>query len=115
MSKAAIRVLIKGGNVEMTAVSTTEDLWHDFEYFRESADGAAKDGRVHLHRRFLRATVWALYAYLEAVVNRWLSSLLKAEGKSDEDVLKDVRYTCLEKKCGLVSKSAQAQKKLSCH
>ena len=64
----------RNGLVSALLPSTTEDLWHDFVYFKAKAHEMKQDEQ--LYRRYQRSAVFALFGYLEAIVNRWCVDLV---------------------------------------
>jgi hypothetical protein len=93
------------GMTKMLCVSTTEDLWHDFEYFKQRANELNSFGEDMLRRRYIRAAISAIYAYLEGVVNDWYAQISVRNGDSPESIKNYIRYTCLEKKCDFITRT----------
>lgn len=87
------------GEVEVTAMSMLEDLWHDYLHFKGKAEEAGVNGSRFTCKRYLRVALVVLLAYLEGVVNQWCARLLKERGDSAENQFKYLRHTCLDKKC----------------
>ena len=75
-----IRVTIRDGNARVETISALEDLWHDFEFFRERAiefdDPTGTPTDLLIAKRYRRAALLSLLIYVEGVINRWLASLL---------------------------------------
>ena len=89
-------------------VSMLEDLWHDFEFFRNEAaardqpDGSATDRLVA--KRYYRAALLLLMFYLEGVANAWLKQLLtSAEFEAIERKCLDLKIRELQKRSGNTS------------
>ncbi len=77
-----IRVTIAGGNARVETISALEDLWHDFQFFKQLAiehDGSARTPTDRLiAKRYRRVALLTLLVYFEGVLNRWLAGLLPA-------------------------------------
>jgi len=68
------------GRVAVETISALEDLWHDFEYFRNRAneldDSASSPTDQLIAKRYRRAALLMLLIYFEGVLNQWLQHLL---------------------------------------
>jgi hypothetical protein len=74
-----IRAIISadGKKTEILVLNAPEDLKHDYEYFIAEAKRYAPEGQtVIMHQRFLRTSLFLLFAHAEAVVNGWLHDVL---------------------------------------
>jgi len=96
-----IRVTIGAdGDTTVETISALEDLWHDFQFFKERAiefDDPARTPTEHLiAKRYRRAALPALLVYLEGVLNNWLAGLLQ-----ESNWLK-IERKCLELKIGAI-------------
>lgn len=74
-----IRATISGGNTEILVINPIEDLKHDYSFFIKLAKEAPADAKktMFLHQRWLRAALFALLAYVEAEVNRFVYRALE--------------------------------------
>jgi hypothetical protein len=97
-----MRFVIKDGTMTVFCISTTEDLWHDYLYFKVQANALNTPTNEILRLRYLRAAVSAFYAYVEGVVNEWCTKLKTDEGEKPE-AIDDFLWNCLEKKCKYVT------------
>ncbi len=110
--------------MEMLCVSTTEDLWHDFLYFKGRTNALTSPIDAMLRLRYLRGAVSALYAYVEGVVNEWCTELnadpsvgpaalqeymkrMDCRGAKKPDAIERfnlfIRWACPELKCVFVT------------
>jgi hypothetical protein len=51
------------------------DLWDDYCYFRKMAQETPFSTDRLLHKRYVRAALWTLFAYFEGVINRGVHSI----------------------------------------
>lgn len=107
------------GLIRTECISTTEDLWHDFLYFKVKSNNLTSPSDTMLRLRYLRAAVSAFYAYVEGVVNEWCAELNADPGvgqsmlqefvrrrkldKRADTIEGFIRYTCLEVKCEFIT------------
>ena len=79
-----IRVTIRDGTAKVETISALEDLWHDFQFFKERALELDEPERSPTDRlvakRYRRAALLTLLVYFEGVLNRWLASMLPKAG-----------------------------------
>jgi hypothetical protein len=73
-----IQVLVHpDGTVEAHAASVLSDLWDDYCYFRKLSQEVPPSSDLLVHKRYVRAALWTLFAYFEGVVNRWIAKIDK--------------------------------------
>ena len=82
-------------SVQILHVSILEDLWHDYLHFKKQA----KSNSLFRQKRYLRAAILVLVAYLEGVVNRWYNNWLVDQGESDREIERRIRMTKIYSKC----------------
>lgn len=80
-----IRITIPpgGGSFRFETISILEDLWHDYQFFRDRAleienTTQAPPGEQFIAKRYHRAALVMLVFYLEGVVNRWLQLFVES-------------------------------------
>jgi hypothetical protein len=95
------------GTSAILAVSTIEDLWHDYQYFRDAASAASSAEPAFDQKRLLRAALMMFVAHCAAVVDRWCRMEKAKEGEKPEQVEKFIRQRCLELKCDYISRRAK--------
>lgn len=83
VAKNIIIEIGEDGRFKAYALSVVEDLWHDFLFFEQQALNTSTDDRPLLHKRFLRAALLCLFAYLEGVTHQWCYELTIREGGSN--------------------------------
>lgn len=87
-----------------------EDLLEDHRYFLDEAKKHPPKNVLErsVHRRFLRASFLAFYAYAEGVLNCWLHSLLR-DRQDDKLTFRRVERECLKRKMKLVESLSGAK------
>lgn len=99
------------GDSELLALNTREDLFQDYTYFLNQAKATStQQGKILLHKRFLRVALLVLLAYTEAVINAWLYDDLKKRGVIW--LFKKVERIPLEDKMRLLCDAASATAKV---
>ncbi|HYJ84827.1 MAG TPA: hypothetical protein VEW46_02065 [Pyrinomonadaceae bacterium] len=99
-------ILISPDGEEIKTISILEDYWHDYLYFKEQANLALKEDSQLKNRRYSRAALLVLMAYLEGVVNQWSISILEQDGKSESQIDAYIRKKWLHLKCDDLTKEA---------
>jgi len=94
------------GDFSVLVVSTLEDLWHDYQHFRNEALKAPSEEPAFLQKRFLRAALLIFVAHCAGVVDQWCRKELRKEGQDSAQQKKWFRNKCLEVKCDYLSKRA---------
>lgn len=95
------------GDSELVALNTREDLFQDYIYFLNQAKATPdQHDSVLLHKRFLRAALLVLLAYMESVINAWLHDDLKKRGVLW--LFKNLERTPLEGKMKMLCDAASA-------
>ncbi len=94
-----VEVTITKDGADVLVADTSEDLWHDYVYFRDAASKASTIEPSFEQKRFLRAALVMFVAHCAATVERWCRSELNKEGKLQIDQEKWLRHRCLEKRC----------------
>jgi hypothetical protein len=92
-------VVSPDGQTRVETLSTLEDLWHDFLFFKlrgEECDQAFSETDRLTAKRYRRAALLTIIFYFEGVLNRWLRLLLSPEDWQSEE------RKSLEKKVDLV-------------
>jgi len=80
------------GDTEQVVLNAREDLKHDCEFFIMEAKKYSPEGEAQfMQQRFLRASLFLLFAYAESVVNGWLYRVL--EKRKEES-----RFDALERR-----------------
>lgn len=99
-----VRATISGGNTELLVISPIEDLKHDFSFFIERARKVSADDKktMFLHQRWLRAALFALLAYIEAEVNRFVYRAL--EDRKVDFLFERIERDSLDRKVELLHK-----------
>jgi hypothetical protein len=96
---------MEGEGVKVKTISILEDYWHDYLHFKELK--ATGKGKSELRdRRYLRVAFLTLMAYGEGVVNQWRFSILREQGKSEDDIYKCIRRETFYSKCNKLTKKA---------
>jgi hypothetical protein len=105
---AVIEVTIDGtsGDFSVLLVSTLQDLWHDYQHFRDEALKAPSEEPAFVQKRFLRAALLMLVAHCAGVVDQWCRKEMTKEGRDSTQQKKWFRNRCLELKCDYLSKRA---------
>jgi len=80
LAKNVIVDIDEDGRIKAYALSLEEDLWHDFLFFEQQALNTSTEDRPLLHKRFLRAALLCLFAYLEGVTHQWCYELTIGKG-----------------------------------
>ncbi len=60
------------GKIEAHVASVLSDLGDDYCYFKRMSQEVTPDSDLLVHKRYVRAALWTLFAYLEGVINRWI-------------------------------------------
>jgi len=94
------------GNIAVLTVSTIEDLWHDYQYFRDAATAASSEEPAFEQKRFLRAALVLFVAHCAGVVDSWCRKQLPREAENSEQGENWIRHQCLEVKCKYLSDRA---------
>lgn len=100
-----------GGEVELVAFDAREDFFRDYSYFVERARNLSvnDESTTAMQRRFLRAALFTLFAYTEAVVNAWLYHSLEERGISW--MFKGIERNRVEDKMGFLDEMAATSQK----
>lgn len=98
MTVISVSITEDGGSTSILVMNTREDLRDDFRFFIDQARAYDADApeTMFLHQRFLRAALFAVFAYAEAVVNGWLQALL--ESRQEGSRFKRLERKSLEEK-----------------
>jgi hypothetical protein len=96
---------LEDGGVKVKTVSILEDYWHDYLHFKMLATTTDPESQF-LHRCYLRGAFLTLMAYAEGVVNRWWSSILKKDGKTEREIDRLIRQVSFYIKCDKLTKKA---------
>ncbi|MFH0728116.1 MAG: hypothetical protein V2B19_17465 [Pseudomonadota bacterium] len=93
-SDVAIRITVSpGGNLEISAVSVIEDLFHDYEFFMGLANKAENEMDA---KRFLRAACFSLNAWIEGTVNSLYEIRCRRDDISEKNRKKSFHDKCCE-------------------
>jgi hypothetical protein len=97
-----------GSRAQVETISSLEDLWHDFEFFKSAAVGVSSPtGEQLVVKRHQRAALLFLIFYLEGVVNSWLKELLpETEWPSVERKCLELKIDAVEKRAGVADGKA---------
>jgi hypothetical protein len=93
-------------SIEISHISILEDLWHDYNYYKNQA----KTVTSFRQKRCLRTAFIILFAYFDGVVNRWCNNQLLLQGKEEIEVRKYIRKNNIYIKCRYLAQRATVNK-----